>query len=134
MQVQVDLVLVDGAVQLGIEDHGRRADVVLAGIVVVALVVGVVVVGGDRHRCGRPRRPGAVMVAWAAATCATASENVRVAGLAGHQGQGRRRRPVSWVHGHAVRRVGVLLALRWKNCKIDIGTCSTVSDSQLDAS
>ena len=119
VQVQVDLVLVHRAVQLGVEDHRGRADVVLARVVVVALVIGVVVVRGDRDRRGRARGPrGAVVIAGAPAARPAPRENVRVARLRGDQGQrGGRRGAVARVHGHAVGRVRVLLArVRRKNC------------------
>lgn len=113
----MDLILIYGAVQLRIEDHGRRADVILARIVVVALVVGVVIVGGYRDRGRRAGRPGAVVVTRTAAAGAAAGEDVGIARPGRHQRQGRRRGAVSRVHRHAIRRVSVLLILRRQHCK-----------------
>lgn len=120
MQMQMNLILIDGAVELRIEDHRCRAcDVILTRIVVVALIVGIVIMGGHRDRCRRARCPGTVMVTRTARIArTTAGEDVRVAGPGGHQRQGGgRRSAVSRVHGHAIRRVGVLLILRGEHCK-----------------
>lgn len=120
VQVQVDLVLIHRAVQLGIQDHRWRTDVVLSRIVVVTLIIGVVVVGSDRYRCRRAGRPGTVMVTGAARAgrATTAGEDVGFAGPGRDQGQGRGRRgAVSRVHGHAVGRVRVLLIFRGEHCK-----------------
>jgi len=115
----VDLVLVDRAVELRIQDHRWRADVVLTRVVVVALVIGVVVVRGHRDWRRRARRPGTVMVTRTTCTARAApGEDVGFAGSGRDQGQGRGRRgAVSRVHGHAVRRVIVLLILRREHCK-----------------
>lgn len=122
VKVQVDLVLVHRAVQLRVEDHGRRADVVLARVVVVALVIRVVVVRGDRDRGCRPRvGPRAVVVARAppAPRPSAPRENVRLARFRGNQRQrGRRASVARRIHRHAVRRVRVLLAVRRQNCNI----------------
>lgn len=120
MQMQMNLVLIDCAVELRIEDHWcRTRNVILTRIVVVALIIGVVIVGSHWDRGRRARCPGTVMVTRATRTArATAGKNVRVAGSGRHQGQGRGRRgAVSRVHGHAIRRVGVLLSFRGKYCK-----------------
>lgn len=106
----MDLVLVHRAVQLGVEDHRGGADVVLAWIVVVALVIRVVVVRGDGDRRSRARGPGTVVIARAPAPCPAPRENVRVARFRGNQGQRGRRGAVARIHGHAVGRVRVLLA------------------------
>lgn len=62
VQMQMDLILVDGAVELRIEDHRCWTYVVLRWIVVVALVIRIVVVRSDRHWCRRSRRPRAVVI------------------------------------------------------------------------
>lgn len=118
----MDLILVHRVVELEsvVQAHGRRADVILAGVVVVALVVRVVVVRGDRDRRGWSWSPGTVVIARTTATCPAAGEDVSVVGSARYQGQRRRRRSVARVHGNAVRRIGVLLALRRQHCKFEM--------------
>lgn len=93
VQMQMNLVLIDGAVELRIEDHWcRTCDVILTRIVVVALIIGVVIVGSHWDRSRRTRCPGTVMVTRATRTArATTGKNVRVAGSGRHQGQGRGR-------------------------------------------
>lgn len=83
--MQMDLILIYGAVELRIKDHRRRADIILTRIVVVVLIIGVVIVGGHWDRCGRSRCPGAVMVRRTATARAAASEDFRVAGSGRHQ-------------------------------------------------
>jgi len=87
----MDLVLIDGAVKLGIEDHRcRTRNVILTRIVVVTLIIGVVIVGSHWDRGRRARCPRTVMVTRATRTArAAASKDVRVAGSGRHQGQGR---------------------------------------------
>lgn len=86
VQMQMNLILIHGAVELRIEDHRRRTDVILARIVVVALIIRVVIVGGHRDRGRRAGCPGAVMVTRATAARATPGEDVGVAGPGRHQG------------------------------------------------
>lgn len=94
MQMQMNLVLIDGAVELRIEDHWCRArNVILTRIVVVTLIVGVVIVGSHWDRGRRARCPGTVMVTRATRTArATTGKDIRVARSGWHQGQGRGRR------------------------------------------
>lgn len=116
----MNLVLIDGAVELRIEDHRcRTCDVILTRIIVVTLIIRIVIVGGNRDRSGRTRCPGTVVITGTARIArTTAGEDVRVAGSGRQQRQGGgRRSAVSRVHGHAVRRVGILLILRGKHCK-----------------
>lgn len=116
----MNLILIDGAVELRIEDHRcRTCDVILTRIVIVTLIIGIVIVGGHRDRSRRARCPGTVVVTRTARIArTTAGEDVRVAGPGRHQRQrGGRRSAVSRVHGHAVRRVGILLIFRGKHCK-----------------
>lgn len=62
----MDLVLIDCAVELRVQDHGRWAYVILPCVAVVALVVGVVVVRGDGDCWGGwggwSGGPGAVVI------------------------------------------------------------------------
>lgn len=111
MQMQMNLVLVHRAVQLWIKDHWRWTDVILTWIIIVALVVWIVIVRGDRDRRSWSRGPGTVVVTWTSAACPTAREDVWIAGLARYQWQRGRRGSVTWIHGDAVRRVRVLLTV-----------------------
>lgn len=86
MQVQVYLILIHSAVQLRVEDHGRRTDVILTRIVVVALIIGIVIVRGHWDRGSGTRCPRAVVITWASAARATSGEDVGIAGSGRHQG------------------------------------------------
>lgn len=97
----MNLILIDGAVELRIEDHRcRTRDVILTRIVVVTLIIGIVIVGGHRDRSGRTRCPRTVVVTGTARIArTTAGEDVRVAGPGRHQRQrSGRRSAVSRVH------------------------------------
>lgn len=100
MQMQMDLVLIDGAVELRIEHHRRRSDIILTRIVVITLIIGIVIVGSHRNRSRRGGRPGTVMITRTTRVAGPAAgEDVRIAWSGRHQGQGRGRRgAVSRVH------------------------------------
>lgn len=86
VQMQMNLILIDGAVELRIENHWcRTRNVILTRIVVVALIIGIVIVGSHWDRGRRARCPGTVMVTRATRTArATAGKDVRVAGSGRH--------------------------------------------------
>lgn len=120
MQMQMNLVLIDSTVELRIKDHWcRTRNIILTRIVVVTLIIGIIIVGSHWDRGCRARCPGTIMITRATCTaCTTTGKDVRLAGSGWHQGQGRgRRAAVSWIHGNAIRRIGVLLSFRRKYCK-----------------
>lgn len=94
MQMQMNLVLIDSTVELRIKDHWcRTRNVILTRIVVVALIIGIIIVGSHWDRGRRARCPRTIMVTRATCTaCTTTGKDIRLARSGRHQGQGRGRR------------------------------------------